>query len=155
MIVSTLGYVRRDGKTLMLHRNKRDSDFHKGKYNGLGGKIEPGESPEACMVREIHEESGLTVTDMRLRGVITFPLFDGANDWLTFVYEITDFEGELIDCDEGSLHWIADEAIPTLNLWEGDPIFLEWIYHGKDFFSAKFIYLNKQFISHEVKKYAY
>lgn len=154
MIVSTLGYVRRNGYTLMLHRNKRDKDFHKGKYNGIGGKLEAGESPEEAMAREAVEESGLTVRDMRLRGMITFPLFDGENDWLTFIYEITDFEGDIRENDEGTLSWVKDDELLTLNLWEGDKHFIEWIYEGSTFFSGKFIYQNKRFISHEVVFYS-
>jgi len=153
MIVSTLGYVRHEGKTLMLHRNKRDQDFHKGKFNGLGGKFEAGESPEECMKREVFEESGLEVLQMSLRGVITFPLFDGKHDWLTFIYEISEFKGTLKENDEGSLHWINDEEIFNLNLWEGDVHFLEWIYKGNTFFSGKFNYEAKRFVSHEVTFY--
>lgn len=153
MIVSTLGYLRKNGQTLMLHRNKRDSDFHKGKYNGLGGKLEPMESPEECMKREVFEESGFTVMNMRLRGIVTFPLFDGRDDWLTFIYEIHEFEGTLKENDEGSLHWVDDSSLFDLNLWAGDVHFLEWIYKGNAFFSGKFIYRDKQFVSHEVAFY--
>ncbi len=155
MIVSTLGYVRQNGLTLMLHRNKRNQDFHKGKYNGLGGKFEMGESPEECMKREVFEESGLLVKRLQLKGIIAFPLFDGKNDWLTFIFEITEFTGTLKENDEGSLHWIKDEDLRSLNLWEGDVHFLDWIYTGKTFFSGKFIYRNKQFIAHETQFYNY
>lgn len=154
MILSTLCYIRQGGKTLMLRRDKREKDFHKGKYNGIGGKFEPGETPEECLIREIREETGLEAKSYRYEGLLTFPLFDGVEDWYTFVYTVDAFDGDLTECDEGSLHWIPDSDLPKLNLWEGDPHFLRWIYAKEDpaaVFSAKFIYVDKQYISHEVQ----
>lgn len=86
MKLGTLCYVRNGDKTLMIHRNSREGDFHLGKYNGLGGKFEAGESPEECVIREIKEESGLDITEPQLKGVITFPLFDGVDDWYVFLF---------------------------------------------------------------------
>lgn len=153
MILSSLCYIRSDGKTLMLKRDKREKDFHKGKFNGVGGKFLPGETPEECLLREVYEETGLTLKKFQYEGLITFPKFDGENDWYTFVYTASDFEGELIESDEGSLHWIEDDRLCSLNLWEGDPYFLEWIYN-KEYqdrtFSSKFIYVDKKYIAHEV-----
>lgn len=153
MILSTLCYIRSEGQTLMLHRNKREKDFHQGKFNGIGGKFEPGETPEECLVREVFEETGLTVLDYRYEGLLTFPMFDGIQDWYTFVYTVEAFEGVLTECDEGTLHWIADDQLTALNLWEGDPHFLRWIYtrEKEGTFSAKFIYREKKYISHEVR----
>lgn len=148
-IVATLCYVRAGGKTLMLHRNKKEGDVHKGKWNGLGGKLDPGESPDECVVREIREESGLTLLDARLRGVLTFPAFKPGEDWLVFVYTATRFEGELGACAEGDLEWVPDERLAELPLWEGDRIFLPWL--GQDrFFSGKFVYRDGRLVSHAV-----
>lgn len=154
VILSTLAYIQRDGKTLMLHRNKRDKDFHKGKYNGVGGKFEAGETPEECLIREIFEETGLKVICFNYEGLISFPDFDGENDWYTFVYTITEFSGEVVDSDEGTLHWILDDEITNLNLWDGDKYFLKWIYApegDKGPFSAKFFYEEGHYVKHDVK----
>lgn len=137
--LATLCYVRSGGRTLMLYRNRKPNDYHEGKYNGLGGKVEPGESPEQCMKREVQEESGLIPLNWRLNGMITFPTFDGTNDWYVFVFTITEYEGELIDSPEGELHWIADTDLDGLNLWEGDRVFLPWL-SEPGFFSARFVY---------------
>ncbi|MEA3424257.1 MAG: 8-oxo-dGTP diphosphatase [Bacillota bacterium] len=153
MILSSLCYIRKDGKTLMLKRDKREKDFHKGKFNGVGGKFESGEIPEECLLREVYEETGLKLVDYQYEGIISFPKFDGVNDWYTFVYTSDDFTGDIVDSDEGTLHWINDGELASLNLWEGDPYFLEWIYSSeyKDrTFSAKFIYIDKKYMSHEV-----
>lgn len=138
MILATLCYVKRDGRTLMIYRNKKANDIHKDKWDGLGGKFEAGETPEECVCREILEESGLTIQNPRWHGLLLFTNFKG-NDWYVFVYTATDFTGELIDSREGTLEWIPDEKITSLNLWESDHIFLPWIEAGK-FFSAKFDY---------------
>jgi 8-oxo-dGTP diphosphatase len=137
--LATLGYVRRDGHTLMLHRVKKAGDYHRGKWNGLGGKLLPGESPEECLRREVLEESGLTVEAATLRGIITFPNFDGVDDWYCFVYTVEQVSGELAASPEGELRWIPDEGLLDLNLWEGDRVFIPWLFEGR-FFSAKFVY---------------
>ncbi len=147
MQVSTLCYVRHEGKTLMLHRIKKDSDIHQGKWNGLGGKFLTGETPEECVIREVKEESGLTIVAPQLRGVMTFPKFKNAEDWLVFLFTAQKFHGQQQECSEGHLEWIADEKIKDLNLWEGDHRFLEWL-KGPKFFSAKFIYKNKKLVEH-------
>lgn len=133
----------------MLHRNKKHGDVHLGKWNGLGGKLDPGESPEECVVREIREEAGLTLLDAKLRGVLTFPAFKAGEDWLVFVYTATRFEGELGACAEGDLEWIPDERLGELPLWEGDRIFLPWLEQER-FFSAKFVYRDGRLVSHAV-----
>lgn len=139
----------KDNQTLMLYRNKKENDYHEGKWNGLGGKFEQGETPEQCAVREIKEESGLTVKDPNLKGIITFPMFDGKDDWYVFIFTFNGYEGELIDSNEGELAWIDDDKLTDLNLWEGDSIFIPWLYQDK-FFSAKFNYENGSYIDHEV-----
>src|SRR5688572_24168894 len=118
-VLATLCYLRSGGRTLMLLRNKKPGDVHAGKYNGLGGKLEPGESPDECVLREFQEESGLTLLDPRLRGVLTFPLFAKGQDWVVFVYTATRSEGALIDSAEGTLEWVPDAKVAELNLWEG------------------------------------
>ncbi len=139
MILATLCYVKRDGHTLMIYRNKKANDIHAGKWNGLGGKFEAGETPEECVIREVLEESGLSIQDPKLCGLLMFPNFKG-NDWYVFVFSATEFSGELIDdSPEGELEWIPDEKMQNLNLWESDHIFIPWINEGK-FFSAKFEY---------------
>ena len=149
MINGTLCYVKTETQTLMLHRIKKENDMHKGKWNGLGGKMEDGETPEECIIREVYEESGLTIQDPTLKGILTFPQFDGNNDWLAFVFSAHTFTGELIDSDEGVLEWVDNEKLLDLNLWPGDKIFLPWV-DGDRFFSGKFIYENKQLIDHHV-----
>jgi 8-oxo-dGTP diphosphatase len=149
MKLATLCYVRQNNKTLMLYRNKKENDYHEGKWNGLGGKFEQGETPEECAIREIREESGLMVKDPNLKGIITFPMFDGVDDWYVFLFTFDGYEGELIDSREGDLAWIDDDKLSELNLWEGDKLFIPWLYEDK-FFSAKFVYEEGRYIDHEV-----
>ncbi len=147
-ILATLCYIKRGGQTLMLHRNKKPNDIHAGKWDGLGGKFEAGESPEECVVREILEESGLTIHNPRLHGLILFANFKG-NDWYVFVFSARDFIGALIDSPEGGLQWIPDEDLTKLNLWPSDAIFLPWIEQDR-FFSAKFNYAGDDFLDYRV-----
>ena len=142
MKLATLCYVTRNDKTLMLLRNKKENDMHEGKWNGLGGKLDPGESPEECVIREVKEESGLMIKNPVLKGFITFPAFDEIDDWYVFVYKADQFSGKLIDSAEGHLQWIENVQLLDLNLWEGDKIFLPWLEQEK-IFSAKFIYNDK------------
>lgn len=137
----------------MLHRIKKDKDVHQGKWNGLGGKMLAGETPEECVIREVLEESGLLIKNPKLRGILTFPKFDSEHDWLAFVFTADDFQGELrTECDEGKLEWVEDSKITGLPLWEGDPIFLEWITQER-FFSGKFCYEKGKLKSHDVVFY--
>ncbi len=152
MKLATLCYVKQEGQTLMVHRIKKANDMHMGKWNGLGGKLEPGETPEECALREIFEESGLSVRNPQLKGFITFPAFDDFEDWYVFVYVVTDFEGDLIDSPEGNLQWVNNSDLTSLNLWDGDAIFLSWL-DRRGIFSAKFIYKDGRLISHEVVFY--
>lgn len=149
-VAATLCYVRSAGKVLMLHRNKKEGDVHRGKWNGLGGKLEPGESPDECVVREVREESGLTIEAPRLRGVLSFPAFKPGEDWLVFVYTADRHAGTLGTCAEGDLEWIAAEKVAELPLWEGDRIFLPWLESGR-FFSGKFTYVDGRLAGHDVK----
>ena len=152
MKLATLCYIRNDNHTLMLHRVKKKNDYHEGKWNGLGGKFELGETPEECAIREIEEESGLIVKELKLKGFITFPMFDEKDDWYVFVFVIDKFEGELIDSPEGNLEWIPNEQLLKINLWDGDKIFIPWLDEEK-FFSAKFNYKGKTFTDYSVEFY--
>ena len=133
----------------MLHRVKKENDYHEGKYNGLGGKLDPGESPEDCAIRETREESGLDLVDPVLKGFITFPNFDGVDDWYVFLFVGTHFSGEMIESPEGNLEWIDDDKLNDIPLWEGDYIFLPWL-EGDRFFSAKFNYEDGRYVDHTV-----
>ena len=151
MKVGTLCYVKKDGKTLMLHRTKKQNDMHEGKWNGLGGKVDPGETPEECVIREIREEAGLTIKNPELKGLLTFPNDVGypPEDWYVFVFVAKEFEGELITSNEGHLKWISDQELPNLNVWEGDRIFFKWL-NKKGFFSGKFCYKDEKLVDHSV-----
>ncbi|MBX3012115.1 MAG: 8-oxo-dGTP diphosphatase [Caldilineaceae bacterium] len=165
MKLATLCYVRQAGKTLMLHRIKKANDMHAGKWNGLGGKLLPGETPEQCAIREVQEESGLTLIEPVLRGIITFPGFRQVKesspegelltleDWYCFLFVSNTFTGELIDSPEGQLAWIADEVLFDLPLWEGDRVFMRWL-DQDGFFSGSFRYVNGVLQGHEVVFYS-
>jgi 8-oxo-dGTP diphosphatase len=136
----------------MLLRNRKVNDIHLGKWNGLGGKFHPGESPEECVIREVYEESGLTIKNPQLRGIMTFPSFSAGEDWYVFIFTASDFTGDLLNSREGHLQWIDDDAVFSLNLWEGDKIFLKWL-EQDHFFSAKFVYEKGHLINHQVVFY--
>jgi 8-oxo-dGTP diphosphatase len=136
----------------MLFRNKKANDYHMGKWNGLGGKLESGETPEECAIREVKEESGLIADHLIFKGFITFPMFDGIKDWHVFIFVIDKWSGELIDSPEGKLEWINNDKLNDLSLWDGDKIFLKWL-NRQGFFSAKFNYKSGKLISHEVVFY--
>lgn len=152
MQLATLCYIQQDGCTLMVHRNKKADDIHQGKWNGLGGKFEAGETPEECVIREVYEESGLSIRNPKLCGLLMFPKFKG-NDWYVFVFTANDFTGGLIDSPEGRLEWIRDEKVVELTLWPSDHIFMPWIQEGK-FFSAKFEYEGDEMLGYNVVFYS-
>jgi 8-oxo-dGTP diphosphatase len=156
MKLATLCYVREGigagGHTLMLHRIKKANDMHAGKWNGLGGKVEGGESPEECAIREVWEESGLMMVDPVLRGIITFPHFSKGEDWYTYIYVAYAYTGELIDSTEGVLAWVENEKLFDLNLWPGDRVFMRWL-DDQRFFSAKFVYVAGELTKYDVLFY--
>jgi 8-oxo-dGTP diphosphatase len=152
MKLGTLCYVKRDGRTLMLHRVKKENDMHQGKWTGLGGKLSPGETPEECVIREVREESGLVIRNPVLRGVLTFPAFDGLDDWYVFTFIAREFEGRGVESPEGELAWIEDDHLLELNLWAGDRIFLAWL-EETAIFSARFVYDAGQLVRHDVVFY--
>ena len=142
--LATICYVDNGKEFLLLHRNKKPNDVHAGKWIGVGGKLEKGETPQECAAREILEETGLRVT---------FPDFTPDNDWYTYVFKVTEFEGDLIDCDEGTLEWVSYEEILSKPTWEGDHTFLSWILEDKPFFSAKFSYKGEKLVESHVDFY--
>lgn len=139
MIETTLCYIEKDDSFLMLHRVKKEKDENAGKWIGVGGHIETGESPEACVKRETWEETGLTLKTCRLRGIVDF-YSDVWKDERMFLYTSDDFDGTLHECDEGDLKWVRKEDIFRLNLWEGDRIFLDFLKRGTPFFHLDLYY---------------
>ncbi len=126
MIRSTCGYLRKDGQWLMLLRNRKENDVNKGKWIGPGGKFEAGEDAETCMKRELLEETGLTADRLKYEGLIYFR-YPHKEEEKIWIYTCDAFHGELQPCSEGTLAWIREEDILSLNLWEGDRIFLKHI----------------------------
>lgn len=124
---STLCYLETpQGEYLMLHRVKKKIDINKGKWIGVGGKFEEGESPDECLRREVWEETGLTLTEFQFRGVVTFLCNDSSSDQFMYLFTATGWTGELNrNCNEGDLAWVSKEKVPELPLWEGDKIFLK------------------------------
>ena len=139
MRLTTLCYVERDGCWLMMHRTKKEQDENAGKWIGLGGHLEADESPEECIRREIAEEAGIRVTDLRLRGIITFILPDWGNE-LTFLYTARTDEEKLPVCPEGELKWVPVDQVLSLPLWEGDRVFIPLLRTREDCFSLKLVY---------------
>lgn len=138
-ILTSLLYIERDGKYLMLHRTKKEHDPNEGKWIGVGGKFEADESPEECAIREAREETGLSVLRPTFRGIVTF-ISDRCPTEYMHLFTCTDFTGELRDCDEGELAWVEKSRVLGLPLWEGDRIFLSLLAEGAPFFSLKLVY---------------
>ena len=136
---STLIYVENGGNYLMLHRTKKDNDLNHDKWIGIGGKFEDGEAPEDCMLREAKEETGLTLTHWRYRGIVTFVSDVWETEYM-HLFTADGYEGTLRDCDEGELEWIRKEDLLALKLWEGDKIFLRLLDSDEPFFSLKLKY---------------
>lgn len=138
MLKTTLCYYERDGKTLMLHRVKKKNDVNHDKWIGIGGKLEPGETPQACMLREFAEETGMTLTESAYRGVVTFISEDWTEEMHLFTASAA--EGTLRACDEGELAWVPTEELTRLPIWEGDRVFLRLLKTGQPFFHLTLIY---------------
>ncbi|MBQ8166838.1 MAG: 8-oxo-dGTP diphosphatase [Lachnospiraceae bacterium] len=149
MKLTTLCYIEKDDSYLMLYRNKKEQDQSKGKWLGIGGKLEEGESPEDCVLREVYEETGLKLNSFTSRGVITF-ISDIWDDELMFMFTATDFEGDITEkCNEGELAWIKKSEIMDLNLWEGDRYFLQDLIDGKPLVNMKLTYEGDRLVSCE------
>lgn len=139
MRLTTLCYVERDGCYLMLHRIKKAQDENAGKWIGIGGHLEENESPEECVRREALEETGLRLTHLTLRGILTFILPDWGNE-LTFLYTARAEGAPKRECAEGVLRWVPVEEVPRLPLWEGDRVFLPLLRERRECFSLKLVY---------------
>ena len=133
MINTTLCYITRGDEVLMLHRVKKKNDMNQDKWIGIGGKFEGEESPDECLLREAREETGLTLTSWRCRGVVTF-LSDEYEGEFMYLFTADGFEGELKECDEGDLQWVSREFLDALPKWEGDAIFLKLLWEDAPFF---------------------
>ncbi len=136
---TTLCYIEKDGRYLMLHRIKKKNDLNQDKWIGIGGKFEENESPEECLLREVREETGLTLTDYRYCGIVTFVSDRWEGEYM-HLFHAEGFEGELIDCDEGNLEWVTKEQFAALPQWEGDKIFMGLLEQRVPFFSLKLCY---------------
>ncbi|MCQ2458486.1 MAG: 8-oxo-dGTP diphosphatase [Clostridia bacterium] len=139
MINSSLCYIYRGEEVLMLHRTKKANDLNHDKWIGIGGKFEDKESPEDCVLREVKEETGLTLTNYRYRGIVTF-VSDEAETEYMHLFTADGFTGELTDCDEGEPCWIRKADFDSLPQWEGDRIFLQLLDEDAPFFSLKLCY---------------
>ena len=139
MQLTTLCYIEKDDCYLMLHRIKKQHDVNKDKWIGIGGKFEKDETPEECLLREAKEETGLTLTSWKLRGIVTFLCDCGETEYM-FSYTADGYEGEMTVCPEGELEWISKKELDRLNLWEGDKIFFRLLEEKHPFFSLKVKY---------------
>ncbi|MCI9382284.1 MAG: 8-oxo-dGTP diphosphatase [Dorea sp.] len=137
--LSTLCYIIQDGRYLMLHRTVKKNDVNKDKWIGVGGHFEEGESPEECLLREVKEETGYTLTSYRYRGIVTFISGNGVTEYMS-LFTADEFEGEPIPCDEGELAWVPVKDVYQLNIWEGDKIFFRLLEEREEFFSLKLVY---------------
>lgn len=146
MLNTTLCYIEKDGKYLMLHRVKKENDLNRDKWIGIGGKFEDKESPEQCNAREVFEETGLKLVSPKYRGIVTFV----SDEWQTeymHIFTAEEFSGELKECDEGILEWVKKEDLLSLTLWEGDKIFLKLISDpNAPFFSLRLEYMGEKLV---------
>ena len=153
LILSTLCYIEKDGRYLMLHRNKdKKNDVNDGKWIGVGGKLLSGESSDECVCREVYEETGFVLDDYMLRGILTFSS-QGWEDEYIFVYTASRYHGDQIECPEGELKWIEFSEVFSLNLWEGDRIFLKLLMKDSPMFSIKLSYEQDRLVDSSVKVY--
>uniref|UniRef100_UPI00405711D3 NUDIX hydrolase n=1 Tax=Agathobacter sp. TaxID=2021311 RepID=UPI00405711D3 len=159
MILSTLCYIEKEDKYLMLHRVKKEADVNKDKWIGVGGKFEDGESPEECVVREVREETGLMLTKYRFRGIVTFVSDKWETEYM-HLFTAAEYEGEdsfaewseqvkeshTYPCKEGNLVWVPKSEIGHLHIWEGDKVFLRLLDEKKEFFSLKLCYEGEKLV---------
>ena len=139
MEITTLCYIEKDNKYLMLNRTKKDKDINKGKWIGVGGHFEQGETPNECVCREVYEETGLKLTSFKLRGLLTFVADKTFTEYI-WLYTADGFSGEVKECDEGILEWIDKDKLGELNMWEGDKVFLRLLDEKEEFFTLKLEY---------------
>ena len=151
MKLTTLCYIEQDERYLMLHRVKKENDLNHDKWIGVGGKLEDGETPEECLLREVQEETGYTLTQYRLRGIITF-LSDEWESETMYLYTATGFTGTQCTCDEGDLVWVPKKEIESLKLWEGDKIFFRLLEEDKGVFSLKLRYEGDTLVEQKMEQ---
>ena len=149
MKLTTLCYIEKDNKYLMLHRTKKQNDANQDKWIGVGGKFEADETPQECLLREVYEETSLILTSYSLRGIVTFISDEWETEYM-FLFTSSEFEGQVSDCDEGELVWIDKNELMNLNLWEGDKIFLKLLTEDVGFFSLKLKYRGDELIEHRI-----
>ncbi len=145
---TTLCYIERDGKYLMMHRVKKENDLNKDKWIGIGGHFEEGESPEECLVREVLEETNLMLGSYKLRGHITFVSDEWGTEYM-WLFTSDEFSGKIGECDEGDLVWIPKQDVYNLPIWEGDKVFFKLLEEREDFFLLKLRYEGENLV--EVK----
>ncbi len=142
---TTLCYIERDGAYLMLHRVKKEHDENRDKWIGVGGKFEDKESPEDCLLREVREETGLTLTRYAYRGIVTFVSDLWPTEYM-HLFTADGFTGELRPCDEGDLEWVPKERVTDLPIWAGDKLFLRLLTEDVPFFSLKLCYEGERLV---------
>ena len=152
MNFTTLCYIEKENKYLMLHRTSKKKDGNKDKWIGVGGHFEKGESPEECLLREVKEETGLELTSYQFRGIVTF-ISDEWPDEYMCLYTADRYTGDTGNCDEGELVWVEKGKIMDLNIWEGDKIFLKLLTENQPFFSLKLEYKGDKLINTVLNKY--
>ena len=152
MNFTTLCYIEKGNKYLMLHRISKKKDGNKDKWIGVGGHFEKGESPEDCLLREVKEETGLELTSYQFRGIVTF-ISDEWPDEYMCLYTADKYTGDIGNCDEGELVWVEKGKIMDLNIWEGDKIFLKLLMENQPFFSLKLEYKGDKLINTVLNKY--
>lgn len=155
MKLTTLCYIEKDGQYLMLHRTKKKKDINKDKWIGVGGHAFDGESPEMCLLREVKEETGLTLTSYRFRGLVTFISNEVTEPELMCLFTADEFTGELITCQEGDLCWVDKGRVMELPTWEGDVIFLRLLIEEEEqhFFTLRLVYEGSTLVEQALKIY--
>ena len=152
MNFTTLCYIEKENKYLMLHRTSKKKDGNKDKWIGVGGHFEKGESPEECLLREVKEETGLELTSYQFRGIVTF-ISDEWPDEYMCLYTADRYTGDIGNCDEGELVWVEKGKIMDLNIWEGDKIFLKLLTENQPFFSLKLENKGDKLVNTVLNKY--
>lgn len=152
MIETTLIYLKKDNKYLMLHRTKKENDINENKWLGIGGKLEPNEMPDECIKREVKEETGLDLISFKRRGYIMFYNTKCVTEKI-YLYESSDFSGDIIECNEGDLLWVPIDKVMDLNLWEGDRIFLKELINTNNNIAIEFHYDGDKLIDYKIYDY--